>query len=152
MPIGETLQFAFPQAEPGAVAATAVGSDDEAAGFGIASAAQRAVAATAAGRHDEAVGSGIARAAEPLPPAADALDGERGGIGVDADINPAVVGGDVVDAIGGNLAQLRDLEIVDADRFGIAPGPQLPARVLEVADQLLLLGVDRDGRFARRDW
>jgi hypothetical protein len=40
---------------------------------------------------------------------------------------------------------------VDADRFGIAPGPHLPAQVLEVADQLLLLGVDRDGWFARRD-
>jgi len=40
---------------------------------------------------------------------------------------------------------------VDPDRFGIAPGPQLPARVPEVADQLLLLGVDRDGWFARRD-
>ena len=125
--IGEALQFAFPQADPGAVAAAAVGGDDEAAGFGI------------------------ARATEPLPPAADALDGEGGGIGVDADIDPALVGGDVVDAIGGNLAQLRDLEVVDADRFGIAPGAQLPARVLEVADQLLLLSVDRDGRFARRD-
>jgi hypothetical protein len=34
---------------------------------------------------------------------------------------------------------------VDPDRFGIAPGPQLPVRVPEVADQLLLLGVDRDG-------
>ena len=62
-----------------------------------------------------------------------------------------MVGGDVVDTIGGDLAQLRDLEIVDADRFGIALGTQLPARVPEVADQFLLLGVDRDGRFARRD-
>jgi hypothetical protein len=40
---------------------------------------------------------------------------------------------------------------VDTDRFGIAPGAQFPARVLEAADQFLLLGVGRDGRFARRD-
>jgi hypothetical protein len=60
--IGEALQFAFPQADPGAVAAAAVGGDDEAAGFGI------------------------ARATEPLPPAADALDGEGGGVVVDAEI------------------------------------------------------------------
>src|SRR3954452_2679126 len=111
--IGETLQFAFPQADPGAVAATAVGSDDEAAGFGI------------------------ARAAEPLPPAADALDGEGGGISVDADIDPALVGGDVVDAIGGSCAHLRNLEVGVGDGCGSACGPQLPARVPEVADQLL---------------
>jgi len=35
---------------------------------------------------------------------------------------------------------------VDPDRLGLAFGAQLTPSVLEVADQLLLLGGDRDGR------
>jgi len=38
---------------------------------------------------------------------------------------------------------------VDPDELGIALGPQLPARVLERADELLLLGVDADHGLAQ---
>ena len=49
---------------------------------------------------------------------------------------------------GDRLAQLRVEEVVDADLLGVALGLPLPAAVLEVADQFLLLGVHRDDRLA----
>ena len=52
--VGKALEFAFPEAEAGAVAAAAVGRDGE------------------------ALSLGIARITEPLPPAADALDRKCG--------------------------------------------------------------------------
>ena len=67
---------------------------------------------------------------------------------VDAEIDPAGVGGDVVDAVGRHLAEFGDHEVVHPHRLGLALGTQLTAAILEVADQLLLLGVDRDGRLA----
>ena len=83
-----------------------------------------------------------------LPPAADALDGEGRCIGIDADIDPAMVGGDVVDAIGRDLAKFRDLEIMHPNRFRLTLGTQLTAGVLEVANQFLLFRIDRYRRFA----
>ena len=44
---------------------------------------------------------------------------------VDADTDPAMVGGDVVDAIGRHLAKLGDLEIMYPHRFWLALGTQL---------------------------
>src|SRR5271165_6462896 len=73
--VGEALQLAFPQMNAGAVAAAAIGRDQETSRIGIA---------------------GLA---EPLPPATDALDGECRRIGVDSDTDPTLVGGDVVDPI-----------------------------------------------------
>jgi hypothetical protein len=55
------------------------------------------------------------------------------------------------DAIGRDLAEFRDLEVMHPNRLGLALGTQLLAGVLEVADQLFLLGVDGDGRRSRRD-
>ena len=96
-------------------------------------------------------GVGITRLAKLLPPAPDALDRKGAGIGVDADADPAMVGGDVVDAIGGDLAQFGDLEVMHPHRLGLALGTQLTAVVLEVANQLLLLGVDGNRRLASGD-
>ena len=67
---------------------------------------------------------------------------------VDADTDPAVVGGDVVDPIGRGLAEFGDDEVMHPHRLGLALGAQFAAAILEVADQLLLLGVDRDRRLA----
>jgi hypothetical protein len=64
--VGEALQLAFPETQPDAVAAAAVGGDGE------------------------ALRVGITRFAEPLPPAANALDREGGGIGIDPDVDPAL--------------------------------------------------------------
>jgi hypothetical protein len=94
--VGEALQFAFPQMNAGAVAAAAVGRDQQ------------------------TIRLGIANLAEPLPPATDALDGEGRRIGIDADIDPALVGGDVVDPVGRHLAQPLDFEVMDTDRLGLA--------------------------------
>ena len=61
-------------------------------------------------------------------------------------LTKARVGGEVVDAVGDRAPQLLDEEIVDAHLLEVALGPPLAARVLEVADQLLLLRVDRNDR------
>src|SRR5467141_1930109 len=74
--VGKALEFAFPEADAGAVAAAAVGRDGE------------------------ALSLGIARVAEPLPPAANTLDRKFAGIGIDPDVDPALIGGNVVDAVG----------------------------------------------------
>ncbi len=76
----KALDLALPQADPNAIAAAAIGGDDE--GLGLE----------------------IARSAQALPPAPDALDREGGRVSIDADIDPALVGGNVVDAIGCDLA------------------------------------------------
>ena len=109
-----------------------------------------AVAAAAIGGNDEGAGLGIARLAKAIPPAANTLDREGRRVGVDADIDPTCVGRNVA-AIRGDLAEFRGLEVVDPNRFGLPLGPQLLAAVLEVADQFFLLGVDRDGRRLGRD-
>ena len=41
---------------------------------------------------------------------------------VDPDLDPALVVGEVVDAVGDRLAELVVLEVVDADRLGLALG------------------------------
>ena len=63
---------------------------------------------------------GIARLAQLVPPPPDALDGEGRGIGINADADSAMVGRNVVDAIGGNLAEFRDLEIMHPNLLGVA--------------------------------
>jgi hypothetical protein len=69
-----------------------------------------AVAATTVGRDRQPRCMRIARPAQLVPPAPDALDGEGTGVGADADTDLAVVGGDVVDAIGGDLAKFGILK------------------------------------------
>src|SRR5512143_2632797 len=88
----------------------------------------------------------MALAAHATPPAADAFDGEGGGIVFEADADPSLVGGDIVDPVRNRLAVGRDHEVVRAHFFGLAFAPQLTAGVPEVANQLLLLGIDRDRR------
>lgn len=74
--------------------------------------------------------------------------GERGGVRVGADIDPAGVGRQVVDSIRDGLAQLRVGEVMDTHRHRIPRRPPGTGRVAEVADQLLLLGVHADHRLA----
>ncbi len=62
--------------------------------------------AAAVGSDRQGGGVRVALCAELLPPAADRLDGELGGVVVDPDVDPADVVGEVVDAVGGGLAQL----------------------------------------------
>src|SRR5580765_4742450 len=125
--LSETLDLALPQAHPVAIAAAATRGNDKDPGLGIACFAQA------------------------IPPAPNTLDREGRCVGVDADIDPALVGGDVVDAIGRDLAKFRDLKVMHPNWLGLPLGTQFPATVLEVADQFFLLGVDRDGGRTCRD-
>src|SRR3954466_11158111 len=80
------------------------------------------------------------------PPAADRLDGERGGVVVGAHADPAGVGGQVVDAVRVGLAQGGVDEVVDLDLLGLPGRAPLGPAVAVRADQLLLLGVHADHR------
>src|SRR3954464_13975450 len=69
---------------------------------------------------------------------------------VDAEADIAVVGADVIDTIGDHLAEVLVLEVVRIDLDRLAFGSVIATGVLEFADQLLLLRVDRDHRQLRR--
>ena len=116
--VGQALQLGLPQPGAVAVGAAAVGGDRQRRGLRV------------------------ARRAELLPPALDRGDRELGGVVVDPDADPALVVGEVVDAVGDRLAQFLVFEVVGADLDRVALGAPLAPAVLEVADQLLLLGVD----------
>src|SRR5215468_3029530 len=91
-------------------------------------------------------GARIGGAARVVPPAADRLHGEGGGVMVGADVHPARVGRQVVDPVRDGLAQLQVGEVVALDPGRLAGRPPFPAAVVVVADQLLLLGVHADHR------
>jgi hypothetical protein len=65
---------------------------------------------------------------------------------VHADADPAQVGTHVVDPRGHGLAALGGDDVVAAPRWRRPRGVPLPAGVLAVADQRLLLGLDGDDR------
>src|ERR1035441_1791745 len=88
--------------------------------------------------------------AHVLPPAADRLDCEGRGIGAGPDVHPAGVRGQVIHPVRGDLAQLLAGEVVVVDPLRLTR--PLGARVGVVADQLLLLGIDRDDRLPGVDW
>jgi hypothetical protein len=85
-----------------------------------------------------------------MPPASNGVDREARGVVVDAEADPAGIVGDVVDAVGRRPAKLGNQEVVHAHRLGLSLRVILTAGILEVVDQLLLLGIDRDRRLARR--
>jgi hypothetical protein len=68
---------------------------------------------------------------------------------VDADADPGAVVRDVVDAVGVRAAERGNHEVVDADVLGLALRAPFLAAVLEVADDLLLFRIDRDGGVVR---
>src|SRR4051812_25235074 len=99
--VGEPLEFALPQPAAGAVAAAAVGGDDQ------------------------AVGGAVARFADIVPPTADRVDGEGGRVVIDPDAHPSAIGADVVDPVRDCLAQFRDQEIVVRTASGWPRGRQV---------------------------
>ena len=102
--VGQLLQRHLPQPAAAAVAAAAVGGDQQFAGLGE------------------------APAAHLLPPAADAVGGELGRVVVDPHAHPALVAGQVVDAVGDRLAQLLVREVMDLHLLGLAPAAAIPGR------------------------
>jgi hypothetical protein len=83
----------------------------------------------------------VVAAAGRVPPAADRLHRERGGVVAGAGADPAGAGSEVIDAAGHRLAQTVPGKAVRARGCRLAGGPPFPARVLELAGQLLFLGV-----------
>src|SRR6266446_4789529 len=69
---------------------------------------------------------------------------------VNPDIDPPEISRQVVDAVGYRAAQFPDQEVMDPDLFRIALRAILAARVAEIPDQFLFLGVDRDHRLLFR--
>src|ERR1700752_584820 len=120
--VGQLLQFAFPQPYPRAVAAAAIGGDQQSAGVGV------------------------TRPADGLPPLADAVHREGGRVVVNADTHPSAIGGQVIDPVRHRAAELLDQEIMDPDLFRVALGAIFAPVVAEIPDQFLFLGVDGDHR------
>jgi len=101
----------------------------------------RTVAASAVCEYEQRIRAGVTRLAFFLPPQTDALDGEVWGVVADAYIHEPTVVAYVVDPIRDGLADTHRGKVMDlhADRLSLRlPGAP---RILEVAHQLLLLGV-----------
>ena len=75
---------------------------------------------------------------------------EFGRVVIDPNADPTLIGCDIVDAVGRDLAELRINEIIDANFLRLSFWLPFPATVLEIADQFLLLGVDRNHRITSR--
>src|SRR4051812_40181152 len=125
--IGQPLEFGFPKSGSVAVAPTRVGGDEQLARVGI------------------------ALRADVLPPRLDRGDRKHRRVVIDAHADEPIVGGDVVHAVRDRLADCSRWEVVNIDPLGRALGLPLASAVLEVPDQLLLLGVDGDDRHAALD-
>ncbi len=129
--VGELLQRRLPEPQARTVGAPAVALDHEA-------------------RHP-----GIELPAYSIEPESDAIDGELPGIVIDSQADIAEIGADVVDPVGDDFAQFLVLEIVGFDLDRLTLRPIVAAAVLKLADQFLLLGVDRYhgliGRLKRLD-
>ena len=100
------------------------------------------VAAAAVGQDEQSAGTAVAQSAFALPPAGNAMSGKGRRIVRDADEDRAAVGQQIVNAVGN-----RDAEGVGAKVMIVDPrGRAVPfsAGVLEVTDQLALLGIHAD--------
>src|SRR6516165_512908 len=120
--VGELLQLKLPQPHPHAIGAAAIGRDRQFAHIGIALASHRRT------------------------PVTDRLDRKLGSVAGDADADPTFIGAHIVNTVGHRLAQLLIGKIVHIDALWRAFWTPVGAGVLEVAEQLFLLGIDRDHR------
>lgn len=105
-----------------------------------------AIAAAAVGCNQQVVSLGIAQTTHLAPPTADSFGGEAGRVVVYADADPPLVARNVVDAIRNGLAQLLVQKVVNPDFLWFALGLPFAAAVFEIAYQFLFLGVHRDHR------
>lgn len=121
--VGEALQFAFPEPRTAAVAAAAVGQDQQPALTG-----KRGLTVL-------------------LPPVADRVDGELGRIGTRSHPDVPAVVGHIVNSVGDGPALGIAGEIVGQHDVRLS-AVALPA-VLEITDQDRVLRVDADHRRAR---
>lgn len=107
-----------------------------------------AVAAPAVGQDQQARGPGIGRPARLQPPAGERGDGELGRVARRPDGDRAALGRHDVAAVGDGPPERVVAEVMDVDRRRL-PAPGAPG-VLEIADRCLFLGVDADDWQPRR--
>ena len=118
----------------------------EALKFPLPKAWSRSVTATAIGCDQECLGSRIGRSAHPTPPTADRVDREAASIVIDSYADPALVSAQVVDSIRNGFAPVGNHKVVDTNGLRRSLRPPFPATILEIANQFLLLRIDRDDR------
>ena len=93
--------------------------------FGLPGTGAVAVRAASVGGDEQPFDAGIGSVADAIPPAADRLDGERGGVVVGADIDPAGVRRDVVDPVRHGLVEFLVAEVMGVDLHPLTLGPPL---------------------------
>src|SRR6266540_2063090 len=120
--VRHTLQSALPSVHPRPIGAAGVGQDEELAG------------------------TGMSRASGAPPPLVDGVGREGWRVVRRTDDDEPVGAGHVVDPVGDGHALGVAAEVIHADVHR-RPAPR-PARVLEQADQLALLGINADDRLA----
>ncbi len=118
--------------------------------FGLHGGCPRTIAAAAIGGDQQAFGVRVTLAAHEAPPASDGVRREGSRIVVDADAYPTGVVGDVVDAVGHGPAEFGDDEVMHPHFVGRTLWPPFASGIPEVADEFLLLRVDRNRWLARR--
>ena len=122
--IGNALQLPFPPSQSGSVAASGIG------------------------RNQKVRSTPVGRSSHVFPPASDRVHREMGGVVRDPHTDPALITTQVVDPVGNGLALGGDDEVVNPDALRVALWTPCPATLLEIADQLLLLGIYRKDRMA----
>ena len=120
--VGQALELELPEADSRSVAAAAVRGDHDVGRFRV---------------------RGLTHS---KPPSAYRSDGELRRIVRNADSNPSFISADVVHPVGNCLPELLVGEVMHLHLNRLTLPLPLTACVLEVADELLLLGVDRDDR------
>ena len=109
--------------------------------------APRAIAATAVGGDQHSLRRAILLAPQLLPPTPDRPDRKLRGVVADPHRDPRRIPANIVRAIRHRFAQLRIGKIVRLDGLRISLRPLRFARILQVSEHFLLLGVHRNGRF-----
>ena len=120
--IRQLLQLQFPKSKPGTIAATAVGGDEK------------------------LLRSGIQMSAFKAPPTPNGGHREGTRVMVSADVDKAGIAPQVINTIGKGPGHFRTWEVMPAHFDGVFGGKPLLARIIVVADEFFLLGVDRNDR------
>ena len=105
------------------------------------------VASSTIGGERECLCVGIRAFSDGVPPSADTLNGEFCSVAVDAEVDPASIVIDVIDAVWDDFAEFGNFKVVGADFFGLSFRAPFAPVVLEISDEFFLLGVDADDGF-----
>ena len=102
----------------------------------------RAVAASAVGGNEQPRRARVAAMTHFAPPATNTLHGKFGGVMIAADTDPAFVALEIVDPIRDGFAEFLVDEIIDFDFLGLAFGAPLLAAVFIPSHEFFLLRID----------